>query len=179
MPYSFPCTYERGEAMRPRSQRWWLTEDRVELDIDADALVLYGMVCDLPRIGEWSPECERVEWEGDVTTPVEGTTFVGYNAVGPGRRIRYSRHGRVLVADPGREFAFVTDEGGRESTVWRYRFESRGGRTLVTESYEVRWIPLWARIIDVPTNRHRELVANMRTTLERLRVAAESAEVQQ
>ncbi len=164
--------------MRPKSQRWWLTEDRVELDIDADAGVLYGMVCDLPRIGEWSPECERVEWEGDVTTPVEGTTFVGHNAVGPGRRIRYSRHGRVLVADPGREFAFVTDEGGRESTVWRYRFESRGDRTLVTESYEVRWIPAWARIIDVPTNRHRELVANMRTTLERLRVAAESAEVQ-
>ena len=112
--------------MAPKNQRWWLTTDQVELEIGADADALYRMVSDLPRIGEWSPECERVEWEGDVTTPVEGTTFIGHNAVGPGRRIRYSRHGRVLAADPGREFAFVTDEGGRESTVWRYRFEPNG-----------------------------------------------------
>src|SRR5438309_6580299 len=115
---------ERGEGqMAPKNQRWWLTEDSVGLDIEADAHELYGMVSDLPRIGEWSPECESVDWEGDVKVPVVNTTFVGHNAVGPGRRIRYSRHGRVLTADPGREFAFITDEGGRESTAWRYRFE--------------------------------------------------------
>ena len=153
-----------------------MTEDKVSLDIAADADVLYGMVSDLPRIGEWSPECERVEWEGDVTVPVEGTTFVGHNAVGPGRRIRYSRHGRVLVADPGRGFAFITDEGGRESTAWRYRFEPQAdGGTRVTESYEVRWIPTWARILDVPTNRHKGLLRGMRTTLQRLKAAAEAA----
>jgi hypothetical protein len=161
--------------MAPKNQRWWLTTDRVELEIQAGAEELYGMVSDLPRIGEWSPECEGVEWEGDVTVPVENTTFVGHNAVGPGRRIRYSRHGRVLVADPGREFAFITDEGGRESTVWRYRFEPLAAQsTRVTESYEVRWIPTWARILDVPTNRHKELLKGMRTTLERLKAAAEA-----
>jgi hypothetical protein len=160
--------------MRPKSQRWWLTQDHVQLDIDADAQLLYAMVSDLPRIGEWSPECEGVDWEEQVTVPVEGTTFVGHNAVGPGRRIRYSRHGRVLVADPGREFSFITDEGGRESTVWRYRFETRDSGTRVTESYEVRWIPVWARILDVPTNRHKQLLANMATTLDRLKVAAQT-----
>lgn len=160
--------------MPPKSQRWWLTTDQVDLEIDADPTVLYDMVSDLPRIGEWSPECERVVWEGEVDVPVPGTTFVGHNAVGPGRRIRYSRHGRVLVADRGREFAFITDEGGRESTVWRYTFAAAGGRTRVTEAYEVRWIPTWARILDVPVNRHRELLENMRTTLERLKAAAES-----
>ena len=161
--------------MAPKNQRWWLTEDSVELDIGAEAGVLYEMVSDLPRIGEWSPECEGVDWEGEVSVPVAGSTFVGHNAVGPGRRFRYSRHGRVLVADPGREFAFITDEGGRESTVWRYRFESQDdGRTRVTESYEVRWIPVWARILDVPLNRHQELLRGMRTTLERLRAAAET-----
>ena len=162
--------------MAPKNQRWWLTTDQVELDIAADAEALFAMVSDLPRIGEWSPECEGVDWEGDVVTPVEGSTFVGHNAVGPGRRIRYSRHGRVMVAERGREFAFITDEGGRESTAWRYTFEPRGGGTRVTESYEVRWIPTWARILDVPTNRHRELVQGMRTTLERLKAAAEAAE---
>jgi len=160
--------------MPPKNQRWWLTTDQVDLDITADATVLYDMVSDLPRIGEWSPECERVVWEGEVDAPVEGTTFFGHNAVGPGRRIRYKRHGQVLVADRGKEFAFITDEGGRPSTVWRYTFTPVDGGTRVTESYEVRWIPTWARIVDVPTNRHRELVENMRTTLERLKVAAES-----
>ena len=127
--------------MPPKNQRWWLTTDSVDLDIEADANVLYAMVSDLPRIGEWSRECERVSWEGDVTVPEEGTTFVGHNAVGPGRRIRYRRHGTVLTAEPGRELAFITDEGGRPSTVWRYRFQPLAdGRTRVTESYEVRWI---------------------------------------
>lgn len=167
--------------MPPKNQRWWLTTDQVSLDIEADAAVLYDMVSNLPRIGEWSPECERVEWEGEVDVPVEGTTFFGHNAVGPGRRIRYTRHGRVLAADRGREFAFITDEGGRESTLWRYTFTPAGGRTRVTESYEVRWIPTWARILDVPVNRHRELVENMGTTLGRLKLAAErdSAELKE
>lgn len=161
--------------MAPKNQRWWLTEDSVALEINVGADALYAMVSDLPRIGEWSPECELVDWEGDVTVPVENTTFVGHNAVGPGRRIRYSRHGRVLAADPGREFAFITDEGGRESTAWRYRFEPLApSRTRVTESYEVRWIPTWARILDVPTNRHKQLLEGMGTTLERLKAAAEA-----
>jgi len=62
-----------------------------------------------------------------------------------------------------------------ESTVWRYRFEPvADGRTRVTESYEVRWIPTWARILDVPTNRHKQLLEGMRTTLERLKAAADA-----
>lgn len=160
--------------MPPKNQRWWLTEDEVGLEIEADAELLYDMVSDLPRIGEWSPECERVDWEGDVTVPVRGTTFVGHNAVGPGRRIHYSRHGEVLAAERGREFTFVTDEGGRPSTLWRYRFEPTANGTRVTEGYEVRWIPTWARILDVPLNRHKELLRGMRTTLERLKAAAET-----
>ena len=127
--------------MAPRNQRWWLTEDHVEVVMDVDAELLNEMVSDLPRIGEWSPECEKVDWEGDVTVPVEGTTLIGHNVVGPGRRIRYSRHGRVLKADRAKEFGSITDEGGRESTLWRYRFEPAETGTRVTESYEVRWIP--------------------------------------
>ncbi len=72
------------------------------------------------------------------------------------------------------KFAFVTEEGGRESTEWRYRFEPVDGGTRVTESYDVKWIPTWARIVDVPTNRHRELRDAMRHTLERLKSAAEA-----
>lgn len=162
--------------MPPKNQRWYLTADSVSLDINADANTLYDMVSDLPRIGEWSPECESVTWEGDVTTPIVGTTGTGQNAVGPGRRIRYKRHVEVLTADRGKAFSFITDEGGKPSTAWHYTFESLGdGRTRVTEGYEVRWIPLWARILDVPTNRHKELLKGMRTTLESLKKSAEAS----
>ena len=161
--------------MPPKNQRWWLTKDSQQIVINAAPARLYDMVADLPRMGEWSPECQRVEWEGGTTGPAEGARFVGHNRGGPRGLIRWSRHGRVLCADAGREFAFFTEEGGRESTVWRYRFEPVDGGTRVTESYEVRWIPAWARIVDVPTNRHRELLEGMRHTLEQLKVAAEAA----
>ncbi|GAC1315631.1 MAG: hypothetical protein NVSMB16_12660 [Acidimicrobiales bacterium] len=44
----------------------------------------------------------------------------------------------------------------------------------LAEHYEVRWIPTWARILDVPTNRHKELLNGVRTTLERLKAPAKA-----
>ena len=108
-------------------------------------------------MGEWSPECRQVEWLDGSDGPTVGATFIGHNKGGPGGLMKWSRRGRVLTADPGREFAFVTEEGGRESTEWRYHLEPLEGGTRVTESYTVHWIPTWARIVDVPTNRVREL----------------------
>lgn len=59
--------------------------------------------------------------------------------------------------------------------MWRYRFEPIDGGTRITEAYEVRWIPVWARIVDVPANRHGELQDAVRHTLEQLKAAAELA----
>src|SRR5207253_73588 len=106
-----------------KNQRWYLTTDSVDVEIAASAERIYGLVADMPRMGEWSPECESVEWTGDSDGPALGARFVGHNRTGPKRLIKWSRHGRVLAADPGREFAFITQEGNRDSTVWRYRFE--------------------------------------------------------
>ena len=157
-----------------RSSRWWLRQDSHSVVIEAPAESIYDLVADLPRMGQWSPECQRVEWLEGSTGPSEGATFVGHNRGGPGGLMKWSRRGRVISAEPGREFAFVTEEGGRDSTEWRYRLEPVGGATRVTESYLVRWIPTWARILDVPTNRARELREAMAHTLGRLKSAAES-----
>jgi hypothetical protein len=157
-----------------KSSRWWLTEDSVEKVVEAAPERLYGLVADLPRMGEWSPECQRVEWEDGANGPAAGATFVGHNKGGPRGLMKWSRRGRVLVAEPGREFTFITEEGGREGTVWTYRFEAVDGGTRVTESYEVKRIPTWARIVDIPTNRARELVEGMEHTLTRLKATAEA-----
>jgi uncharacterized protein YndB with AHSA1/START domain len=145
--------------------------------IDAPSERLYDMVADLERMGHWSPECQRVEWTDGSSGPAQGATFVGHNKGGPMGLMKWSRHGRVVTADPGREFSFATEEGGRESTLWSYRFDPVDGGTRVTESYEVKWIPTWARIVDVPTNRHGELQEAMRHTLGRLKAAAEASPV--
>jgi uncharacterized protein YndB with AHSA1/START domain len=162
--------------MTTKNQRWWLTSDSVDVTIDAPPGSVYSLVAELTRMGEWSNECQAVEWEDGATGPAVGARFVGHNRGGPFKLIRWSRRGRVLTADPGREFAFATEEGGREGTLWRYRFEPiANGATRVTESYEVQRIPAWARILDVPTNRHHELLETMRHTLAQLKTAAEAA----
>lgn len=160
--------------MGETSGRWWLTHDSRETVIEAAPEVIYDLVSDMPRMGEWSPECQRVEWLTGSSGPVVGARFVGHNKGGPRKLMKWSRQGRVLAADRGREFAFITAEGGRESTEWRYRFEPTDGGTRVVESYEVKWIPLWARIVDVPTNRARELREGMNHTLDQLKAAAEA-----
>src|SRR3954469_12481041 len=160
--------------MSKQSSRWFLREGHESVVVTARADLVYDLVAELTRMGEWSPECQAVEWEGGATGPAVDARFVGHNRGGPFGLMRWSRHGRVLVAEPGREFAFTTEEGGREGTVWRYSFEPVDGGTRVTESYHVEWIPLWARIVDVPTNRAKELRAAMRHTLEQLTTPAES-----
>jgi hypothetical protein len=161
-------------APQNQDSRWWLREGSEAIVIDAPPQAVYELVADLPRMGEWSPECERVEWDGRSNGPVVDATFVGHNRGGPGKLITWSRHGRVVAARPGEEFAFATEEGGRESTKWTYRFEPADGGVRVTESYTVQWLPTWARIIDGPLNRRGELHRHMRHTLEHLKAAAES-----
>jgi uncharacterized protein YndB with AHSA1/START domain len=166
------------DARPSRSTRWWLRRDSYSTEIDATPERLYLMVADMPRMGEWSPECQQVEWLDGSTGPAEGARFIGHNRGGPGGLLKWSRRGRVVTADPGREFAFATEEGGKEAVVWRYHFEPAERGTRVTESYVVRRIPTWARIIDVPTNRVRELREGMQHTLEQLKSVAETTPTQ-
>jgi hypothetical protein len=165
---------DMSEQTNPkRSSRWWLRQDSYSVMIEAPAERIYALVADLSRMGDWSPECRRAEWLDGSAGPVEGARFIGHNQGGPAGLMKWSRRGRVLTADPGREFSFATEEGGREGTEWRYRLEETDAGTRVTESYTVSWIPAWARVVDVPTNRARELRESMRLTLEQLKRAAE------
>jgi hypothetical protein len=166
---------EGEQAMTKVSSRWWLREESASVLVAASADAIYDLVADLTRMGEWSPECAQVEWEPGHRGPVTGARFVGHNRGGPFKRIRWSRHGTVLAAERGRAFEFATEEGGRDGTVWRYQFEPVAGGTRVTESYRVDSIPVWARILDVPTNRAKELREAMHHTLRQLKTAAEAA----
>jgi hypothetical protein len=142
------------------------------IEIDATPQQVYDAVSDLTRMGEFSPECRRVEWLDGAADPRPGARFVGHNQGGP---LAWSRRGRVISAEAGREFSFVTEEGGREGTLWTYRLSPAGRGTLVTESYEVQWIPWWMHLADVITFRRQQLARNMAKTLTRLKAHVEAS----
>ena len=107
--------------------RWWLTGDSHQIVIATTPEHLYDLVADLPRMGEWSLECTRVDW-ADGPAPVEaGSRFVGHNRGGPFQLFRWSRQGRVLTADRGREFAGETSTNAGRRPRRRDGADSRPG----------------------------------------------------
>ena len=129
-------------------------------------------------MGEWSPECRSCEWMDGAVGPAVGARFKGSNRRGI---IRWSTTPRVVVADPGQEFAFVTGHRGRDMTKWTYRFEPVAEGTTVTESFEMlRDMPWYYRFADRylmgVKNRTADLVSNMEATLQRLKTAIEDVD---
>lgn len=90
---------------------------------------LYAMVADVSRMGEWSPVCKQCWWEDGEGTGV-GARFRGRNET-PERT--WETVSTVVAAEPGREFAWVVNDGWVR---WSYRFEPTGGGTRVTESWD-------------------------------------------
>lgn len=92
---------------------------------------LYDMVCDVTRMGEWSPVCTACWWD-DGDGPQVGAWFTGHNEL-PGRT--WETRSQVTAADRGREFAFEVNGGWVQ---WGYTFAPVDGGTQVTESWEFR-----------------------------------------
>jgi len=155
------------------------TKGEAITQVRASPRLLYEAVSDVKRMGEWSPECQHCEWIGGATGPVIGAQFKGSNRRG---LARWSTKPRVVVADPGREFAFVTGHRGRDMTKWSYRFEPVVDGTQVTESFEMlRDMPSYFRLADRllmgVNDRQADLVKGMGETLERLKIAIENQDV--
>ncbi len=97
--------------------------------IGCSAQSLYAMVADVTRTGEWSPVCRTCWWD-EGGGPRVGAWFTGRNEL-PERT--WETRSQVVVADPGREFAFVV---GESYVRWGYTFAPRHEGTELTESWE-------------------------------------------
>ncbi|GFG74199.1 SRPBCC family protein [Mycobacterium botniense] len=147
----------------------------VTLHMDAPPQKIWEVLADVERMGEWSPECYRVRWLGGAGSPAKvGARFKGSNRW---RWMRWSMTCEVMTADPGRELSWVTIRGGKPIVRWTYRLQPANGGTDVTESFEaLRW-PLDVRVAEdyLMRGRNEQRARAMRTTLERIRAAVESA----
>ncbi|MEM9202268.1 MAG: SRPBCC family protein [Actinomycetota bacterium] len=106
----------------------WTTS--VSRDIAADASTLFGLVADVTRMGEWSPENHTNTWKEGFDSPVVGAEWLGDNVNG---EFEWQTEGQVTETVPGEVFAFDAKVGDFVFAKWRYEFESIDGGTRVTE----------------------------------------------
>jgi uncharacterized protein YndB with AHSA1/START domain len=146
----------------------------VSRETPASADLLWAMISDVTRMGEWSPETTSAAWLKGATAPVAGARFRGRNRNG---KKRWSTVATVLEAEPGRRFSFRIAVGPLQVADWIYEFEPTDGGCRVTE----QWVDRRGRIgkaIGGPASgvndRATHNRASMEQTLERLCAAAEA-----
>jgi hypothetical protein len=152
------------------------SSDEVTVAVAASPDRVYDLVSDVTRMGEWSPECHRCEWTGGSTGPRVGARFKARNKRG---LLRWSNTPTVVVAEPGREFAFSRTAFGAGEYVWSYVMSARpDGGTDLTESYravrpESRLVSAFVGLL-TPGDEATHLRNSMTETLERIRAVAEA-----
>lgn len=148
--------------------------DSVTVHIDAPPERIWPLVSDVTNTRRFAAETFDAEWLDGATGPAVGVRFRG-SVKRNGWWPVYRTVCTIDACEPGREFAFTVALLGRPLNRWCYRFERRGAGTDVTESFELQpHLPLrlywglagWAR--------RKTNVANMLTTLQRLKAAAEA-----
>lgn len=149
----------------------------VSTGVAAPAEKVFAMVSDLSRMGEWSPECVRVEWLGGATGTAVGARFKGHNRRGPRR---WSTKGKVVSLEPGKEVAFdITSVANLPVARWTYSVAPDGdGACTLTE----RWDDLRGPVVKVlgrlatgVKDRDEHNTKGMEETLQRVKSAAEAA----
>ena len=111
--------------------------DRIEVEREIAAApdVVWGLVSDLPRMGDWSPENDGGEWVKGATGPAVGAKFKGRNSNGSKS---WSTFSTVVDASPGERFAFLVEVGPFKIAEWAFDIEATDGGCRVTESWTDR-----------------------------------------
>jgi uncharacterized protein YndB with AHSA1/START domain len=154
-------------------------QEQVEVSVQVDATPeeVWTLVSDLPRMGEWSPECVRCTWTGDYQVAKPGARFKGHNRRGVRR---WTTKGTVVTAQPGRELSFdVHSVFNLPVARWTYRITSSPeGGCHVTEAWEDRrgrLMKLLGNLVTGVSDRAEHNTEGMRRTLDRIKSTAEGA----
>jgi hypothetical protein len=148
----------------------------VSLRMAAPPPVVWDLVSDVTRIGEFSPETFEAEWIRGATGPEVGAQFKGHvrrNGVGP----TYWTLCTVTVCEPERHFEWSVGTDGITANNWGYRLQPDGDGTLVTEYFRLEPnLPMRLYWLLLGPLRGRTNEKGMRTTLERMRAVVEGGQ---
>lgn len=116
-----------------------------EIEISATPQEIYSVISDLPRSGEWSPECQGGEWiTGEPATA--GAVFRGHNlrdpdvvAWAPVVRGAWTTHAEVVTAERDRTFrwAMHNSAGQKQDSVWAFDIEETDGGSVLTHHFRM------------------------------------------
>ncbi|GLY32335.1 SRPBCC family protein [Kineosporia sp. NBRC 101731] len=122
-----------------------LFEASAEIEIAALREIVYAVVTDLPRSGEWSTECRGGEWiEGAPATT--GSVFRGHNerspdvvAWAPVVRGEWSTEAEVVAADAPSLFSWAmrTRSGQAQDSIWTYELLENGPKTILRHQFRM------------------------------------------
>ncbi|GAA4657712.1 SRPBCC family protein [Arthrobacter cryoconiti] len=98
--------------------------------VQASAQVLYDLVSDITRTGEWSPVCTSCWWDHEADAGQLGAWFTGHNEL-PDRS--WETRSQVVAAERGLEFAWVV---GGSFVRWGYTLSPADTGTILSESWE-------------------------------------------
>ena len=148
----------------------------VEEVVSASPQVLYDLVSDVTRMGEWSPETTSCRWLGASGAPVVGARFRGSNKFG---WRRWSTLCTVVAAERGARFSFDVSVAGLPVSRWTYEFLAEGQGSRVRESWTDRrpgWMARSAAVVMGIRDRDGHNREGMESTLAALRRVAESTD---
>jgi hypothetical protein len=156
-----------------------IRDARVEAHSPAAPDVVWAVVADITRTGEWSHECKQIELLDGATEAVAGTTFRGRNICG---RSKWSRVNEVLASETPTELVWRTIPSRLfpDSTIWRIRVEpAEGGGSTVIQSYEVvKLHPIVDRLFYAFVPAHRDRRPALAEDMRRLADLAAADELQ-
>lgn len=155
--------------------RWAMNQTvSVSQHVEAPPELVWSLVSDITRMGEWSPESTGGRWTGGATGPKPGARFRGDNRNGSKR---WSTTGTVVDAVPGQAFSFRVSVAGLKIALWSYRLEPTDGGCRITETWTDERGVL-ARSLGKPVSGVADRVAHNRAGMEETlkRLAATAAE---
>ncbi|MBA3744198.1 SRPBCC family protein [Sporichthya sp.] len=147
----------------------------VSTDIASDPKLVYDLISDLPRMGEWSPENRGGKWRGGATGPEVGAKFKGKNKIG---WRSWSTDVVVTDAAPAEKFAFKCSALGMPIAVWTYDITPTATGCTVTESFvDTRsgFLKVAGSLATGVKDRDAHNLPCMETTLANLKKAAEAS----
>ena len=140
------------------------------IDVGAPPEIVWGLVADITRMGEWSPECVRAEWEDGATGPEVGAHFHGYNKAGT---FEWDVPGVVTRCEPGRLFEFAVPRESATTNLWCFEFAPSSEGTTLTESFDAPMINVEGSAANFE-GRFEMLCKAINKTIANIKAAAEA-----
>jgi uncharacterized protein YndB with AHSA1/START domain len=144
---------------------------QAEIDINAPVGKVWGLVSDLKRMPQWSPQCRLMKTVGPLR---QGTKTINLNRR---NRMFWPTTSTVTEVIPEKKLAFRVHQNG---TIWSYELEPTDtGTRLVESRHAENGVKAAANMTvnalfgGVP-NFERELIDGMNASLSRIKAAAES-----